>query len=134
MNENDLIVIQSVLEELFEKQFVIYDKNAQFFAFPVGGIIFEDNIWKISYDYSCTNDPHYLVMATILGKVLAEEDIDFEVYEGYYTICNEQGIRINTLWDSDIWSKAVGQEMSYEDAKKQCIEEIMKNNKKENLH
>jgi hypothetical protein len=134
LKENDLVVIQSVLEEFFEKEFIVYDKNEQTFDCPAGTILFEDDLWKISYDYSYTTEPHYLVMATIIGKVFAEEDIDFEVYEGYYTICNDQGICINTLWDSDVWYYASEHEIEYLKAKDILIEQMKKEYNKEDLH
>lgn len=134
MKENDLIVIQSVLEEFFEKEFIIYDKNEEIFGCPACTILFEDDLWKISYDYAFTAEPHYLVMATIIGKVFAEEDIDFEVYEGYYFVCNDHGICIDMLWDSDVWYYAAEHEVDYMKAKDILIEQMKQNYTKGDLH
>ena len=134
MKENDLIVIQSVLEEFFEKQHILYDKNEQIFDFPAGTIIFEDDMWKISYDYSYTTEPTYLVMATIIGKVFAEEDVDFEIYEGYYTVFNDHGICIDTIWDSAIWYYVAEHEIEYMKAKDILIEQAKQSYKKGDLH
>jgi hypothetical protein len=134
LKENDLIVIQSVLEEFFEKEFIVYDKNEQTFNCPACTILFEDDLWKISYDYAFTVEPHYLVMATIIGKVFAEEDIDFEVYEGYYSVYNDVGICITTLCDSDVWYYAAEHEIEYMKAKDILIEQMKKEYNKEDLH
>jgi hypothetical protein len=134
LKENDLIVIQSVLEEFFEKEFIVYDKNEQTFNCPACTILFEDDLWKISYDYAFTVEPHYLVMATIIGKVFAEEDIDFEVYEGYYSVYNDAGICITTLCDSDVWYYAAEHEIEYMKAKDILIEQMKKEYNKEDLH
>lgn len=73
-------------------------------------------------------------MATIIGKVFAEEDIDFEVYEGYYSVCNDHGICIDMLWDSDVWYYATEHEVDYMKAKDILIEQMKQNYTKGDLH
>ena len=132
--KDDLEIIKTILQEFFEEESIDFSEKDSIINFPAGLMIYEDDCWKLSWDYSFTTEPQDIIIVSVICKVMAEEGIDFEIFEGFYPIIGKDDIIIDVLWDSVIWYKAVEQEMSYEDAKKQCVEEIMKNNKKENLH
>jgi hypothetical protein len=129
-------IIKLILSEFFSEEFIDYVEEENIINFPAGLLIYEDNCWKLSWDYMYVNEPQDIIMVSTICKVLAEEEIDFDfdVYEGFYSIINDKDILVDCLWDSNIWYKVAEEEMSYQEAFDILKDEILNNDKKQELH
>jgi len=126
-------VIKTILSEFYEEVFIEYQEKNNIIVYP-GGTFTRNEVWELSFDYSYTIDPHDLIIVAIISKVLTEEGIPFELFEGYYTIADANGIVIDLLWDSEIIRYSIQNYLEYNEAVKLLTEEKIHKNKNKKLH
>ena len=127
--EEERKIIKEILSEYYEESH-IHDLEDSV-LFPLGMINYEEkeNNWGISLDYSMHFSPHDLITVAKIAKQLTLEDICFEMYEGYYTVFDEEFNYLDTIWDHDIIEYVEKNDMDYKDVAIMMYDKILEENK-----
>lgn len=131
--------ILEVLSEYYDEDQINYIEDSDMIFFPIGTFMYVDDIWTVSFDFTFILDHIDIRLTAQITQEVIDCGIDLTVMEGYWTICDEEMIVLDTIWESQVQEKMEESEMCFHEAFLFLLDKVFKDNSKEkpnntNLH